>query len=372
MIPKSSEADPFDTLPVTITEDMEQLLIVWGYKMAYWSGQNPCIKTSTFKLAMASPALFYSLILSYTARVRDRVERPNAEPRAHIYVDTAERLLAEEMQKSDGRDEDRIILALAGLSLQEERYGSGTKAVQLMQDAMGRLKRRIGDSIAETFLHYIRLTQAPRLTTHEPREATRLISFLRDADTLSTGPLLTLSRIPEFRDAFQFGSPLHFMLAAGPSPTPVPEDDRKWVILNDSREPCRIAALVYIAAALLDNFASPENTARLIAWIIGMVLENQLHRSPSTESLMWLLLTDPHDPHLKNSWRPWFVGNLMEVVCKLPLPLRFHFSEIVLRILMGRRMDLEVSIEKFEGEIAGFVDPERQGGVLDILPWRVV
>ncbi|KAK2736723.1 hypothetical protein FQN57_000571 [Myotisia sp. PD_48] len=350
-----SKFDPFESLPIVLTDEAQKLADFWTSKLAYWSGQNTYMKIVVFKEAILNLMTFHSVILTYGARYEAHMAGHDDAGQAEAYVAAAERYLEQEITKSESPSDEKIVMALSSLALQEDRYGSKEKSARFMDDAMERMRSRVGECpLHETIMHYARFTRSlPEPDVEiDPSDIAQLVGFIREAETTKAN-IAYLTQEPMYITAFQFRSPLHLLLAAGPHPSHVPHDERKWVVKYGSlHEQCRIAALIYITAAMLDNRDSPIQCARFVNSMLMKVYERGLDRQPSTESLVWLLLEEPYDsPELKNPWRAWFVGNLMEIVKRLPHSLQFHFGEILLRILMLREPDLEVSTDKFEKEI---------------------
>ncbi|KAK2811018.1 hypothetical protein FQN49_008494, partial [Arthroderma sp. PD_2] len=154
-----------------------------------------------------------------------------------------------------------------------------------------------------------------------------------------------------YLDAFRYHSPLHLLLAAGPIPTQVPPHERQWVIQSTTGGyQCRIAALVYIVAALLDLKVEDKRT-RFMNGLVKQIFEKGLDREPSTETLLWTLLEGKWDEDLRNTPRVWFVGDLLVLVNRMGETMQFLFGEVLLRALMGREADLEISTERFEREV---------------------
>ncbi|KAF3483080.1 uncharacterized protein GIQ15_02404 [Arthroderma uncinatum] len=377
--PGAGTLDPFDTLPLQLTPEAQKLADIWTTKLAYWSGQNPHLKTSVFQSAMRDMATFHVVILTYGARFEacasGNKERGTETSRA--YVAAAQKLLEDELHEekrmegdNDWDDGGKIVMALASLSVQEDRFGITDRGKPYLEEALDRLRkgprkgarrRRQRDwGTEDTYTHYIRLTLAPgggiALT---PADGERLVAFVHDAEAIRTS-LSSLSSPSSssskkrgggsYLDAFRFHSPLHLLLAAGPIPTHVPPHERRWVIQSTSvGHQCRTAALIYIVAALLD-LNDEDRRTRFMDGLMGKVVRHRLDREPSTETLLWVLLEDDWEKDLRNSHRTWFVGDLMTATKGMGESLQFLFGEVLLRSLMGREADLEISAERFERE----------------------
>ena len=355
----ASRSDPFETLPLHITDETQQLMDLWTTKLAYWSGQNSYMKTAVFKEAMMHPMTFHVTILSYSARYQSHIAGYKDTPVSIVYSTTADRMLADYKRNAHDPFDNKIIMALTALALQEDRYGDKKKATQHLSDAMRRANRYPGRSpLHETFLHYVRYTVTPQSPLQDPNDVLQLVNLLRGAETLALhSPFV--GQVPLLASVFQFGTPLHLLLSSGPHPTSVPNGDRMWVVKYGSHhDTCRTASLVYITMSILDYSDQPEKCTRFLNALMSKIYERELDRSTSTESLLWLLLEEQYpDLELKNPFRAWFVGDMMKIVSRLPPPLQFQFSELLLRQLMLREADLEVSIERFEGEVWKSLQP---------------
>jgi hypothetical protein len=336
---------------------------VWVSKLSYWSGQNTYMKQAVFREAMHHPMTLLVTIIAYTARYKNHNQATGVRL-AVDYATLAESKLAEYMSMASDLSDCRIIMALTSLALQEERYGDKKKAHVLMDDAMARARPRTGQSpLHDTYLHYVYYTMAPRRPLDDPQEVHRLLSFLHSAQALSQKRNF-ISQVPIWTDVFQFGSPLHFLLAPGPHPSSVPDSDRVWVITAASvHDTCRLASLIYVTATVLDHSNSPHACERFLEAAQSKIYERGLDRSTSSESLLWLFLEEPYPADLRNPWRAWFVGELMAIANKLTPQLCYQLGELLLRYLMLREPDLEISLEKFEQELFRFLAQECAGSL---------
>lgn len=351
---RGSRTDPFDTLPMMLTDESQQLVIFWTSKLTYWSGQNTHMKISAFQHAMLHPMTFYITILTYCARYRAHLGGYKETPQSAHYIYTAENTLWRFIETAKEPSDDKIVMAFTALALQEDRYGNREKAQNHMEEATSRLKSRKHDTpFLDTFLHYVRYTMFPYGTLSDPQDACHLMNFLSEVQGV-TKDKLYLAQVPTA--VFEFNSPLYYLLSAGPHPSHIPNEERVWVPKYGSLcDICRVASLIHITAAMLDFRHSPARCRRFIDGVIEKVTQHHLDRWPSTESLLWLLLEVPIDIDLKNPKRAWSVGDIMIIVGKLPPQLKYHFSELLLRYLMLRPTDLEISLEKFEKELWSLV-----------------
>ncbi|KAI1910332.1 hypothetical protein LOZ12_004691 [Ophidiomyces ophidiicola] len=356
-----NRSDPFDTLPLSLTDESQQLVDCWTKKLSYWSGQNVHMKIAAFQQAMLHPMTFHVMILTYCARLRARVLGVRNTPQSFQYIATAERALSRYIEKTNNPYDENVIMAFSALSLQEERYGDKVKAAEHLHQAMLRLRPRTGMYFfQDVFVHYVRYTMGPREVIGSPEDVHRLMSFLRSAEFAAkychpvTPSDLRMS-------AFQFGSTFHMLLSSGPRPSHVPDEERRWVVKYGSiHDLCRISSLIYITLSLMHYRNSPHMCNRFLQNALTKVNSHRLDHWPSTETLVWMLLEDPFDADLKDPHRAWIVGDLMESVQKLPQELNFQFSELLLRFLMMRPLDLEISVEKFEANLWAFLDLQKR------------
>ncbi|WEW57728.1 hypothetical protein PRK78_003195 [Emydomyces testavorans] len=357
---RASRSDPFDTLPMELTDESQQLVDCWTTKLAYWSGQNTHMKIAAFKQAMLHPMTFHVMILTYCSRYRAHVLGVKETPQSVQYVSTAERSLSRYIENTGDPYDENIIMAFAALSLQEERYGNKDKATKHINHAMVRLKPRAGVyPFQDTFIHYVRYTMSPREAIQNSGDVYQLLSFLRNAE-LAAQDYRLICQTPVRMTAFQFSTPLHLLLSSGPHPSHVPNEERRWVVKYGSlHDLCRIASLIYITSSILDYATSPDKCSRFLDGLIQKVDMHHLGRWPSTETLVWMLLEEPNHTDLKDPERAWFVGDIMEIVQKLPQQLNYQFSELLLRFLMLRPPDLEISREKFERDLWTFVNSQQ-------------
>ncbi|KAM5433465.1 hypothetical protein MferCBS31731_007101 [Microsporum ferrugineum] len=377
--PGAGTLDPFDTFPLRQSREVQKLADIWTSKLAYWSGQNRHLKTCVFQYALNDMATFHIVILTYSARFEACVfgHRKTGTETSRAYIAEAQRLLEDELQKERRRKEadndwsnGNITMAMASLSVQEDRYGVPGQGWPYLEEALNRLrietrkrakKRQQRDwGVENTCTHYVRLIRGPGERTLRlaltPGEGDGLVSFLRHAESLRPSPSPDTSgeggeRAGKYLDAFRFHSPLHLILASGPIPTQVPHHERRYVIQSTTiGYQSRIASLMYIVAALLD-LKEEGKRARFINGLAMKVVEHGLDRERSAQTLLWILLEEGWHEDLRNGHRAWFVGDLMVAVNALGETLQFLFGEVLLRILMGRQADLEISSERFEREV---------------------
>ncbi|PYH77324.1 hypothetical protein BO82DRAFT_358291 [Aspergillus uvarum CBS 121591] len=343
----SSRKDPFDSLPAVTSVADQELADAWVSKLSYWSGQNQYIKRQIYKAAIAHPVCFQAVILAYCARWRARLNGLESSPEAEHHLIRASAMIQKAREE---QSDDFLAMALAGMSLHENRFGDNeSAAIEYEDQALGLL--RMGPwqdsmSIAEVFLHYVQYLKMPREFSLGHSDRLMLVHFLRGAKELklkhSTAAYLT--SVPQRRTAFQMASPLFCSLCPGPWPSTVPQDLHKYVVnLNiPSHEVSRTACLIHITSALWDFQYEPDKTRLFLAHLNELVAQYKLDRNPACETFVWLLLEERCSPRLRDSERAWRMGELLKMIKKLPPDLRVEYGNILFSFLMLESPALEV------------------------------
>ncbi|KAL1968018.1 hypothetical protein VTN77DRAFT_2435 [Rasamsonia byssochlamydoides] len=335
----ASRKDPFETLPVRLSPRECELVDNWTTRLSYWSGPNTYMKDRTFQAAMRNATTFQAIILGYCARWHAQMYDIRDDTLISFYTAQAEQAVNNLEQDGARLDEDTLALALTGLTLQEERFGSKQKAAEYAQRAVQVVRPRTGSNHSiEAILLYILYTMAPRQSTIPEDGARWLVTFLRSAERLmaehNTAHFLSL--VPQRATAFQFGSPLYLLLSSGPHPTQVPRDSRRFVVNKNTptMEWSRTAALIYITTALWDYEETPSKTARFLDHLVRIAKKYDIHRYPACESFVWLLLEEGYEADMREPERAWSTRELLTVHKMLPPDLQFRFNEILLAYLM--------------------------------------
>ncbi|KAL1981131.1 hypothetical protein VTN96DRAFT_3065 [Rasamsonia emersonii] len=335
----ASRKDPFETLPVQLGPQEYELADYWTSRLSYWSGPNTYMKTRAFQAAMRHVTTFQAMILGYCARWKAQLYDIRDDALVSFYTAQAEQAVNNPKQDGARLDEDSLALALTGLTLQEERFGSKQKADDYAQRAVQLVRPRTGSNrLIETVLLYILYNMTPRPPKITEDAARWLVTFLRSAEKLMAEHNTThfLSLVPQRATAFQFGSPLYTLLSSGPHPTPVPSDKHRYVINKNTptMEWSRTASLIYITTALWDYQETPSKTARFLDHLAKVVEQHDLHRHPACESFVWLLLEEGYEADMRVPERAWSTRELLAMHKMLPGDLQFRFSEILLAYLM--------------------------------------
>ncbi|KAL2846425.1 hypothetical protein BJY01DRAFT_213360 [Aspergillus pseudoustus] len=351
----ASRKDPFDSLPSTRSADVV-LADYWTNKLTYWSGQNTYLKHCVFKTAMSHPLSFHAVILSYCARWKSQLYNQNNTTEIDYHLSHVSKGIEDAMNGHIKIDSDSLAMALAGLALQEDRFGSKDQAMKYEDRAVQILRTRPRSSgLAEVFLHYVRYVTVPPPPTTPIRWQDGqewLVTFLRAAEGLMTSHNTDkyLTSVPQRRNAFQIGSPLFSLLSSGPHPSRVPHDSRIYVVRNvPTQEITRTAALIYITAALWDFQDTPNQTARFLDHLLHIVRKHELDRRPACETFIWLLLEESCDTDLKDPERGWSTGALLKIHKQLRPDLQFQYNETLLSFLM--LMSPLKSVDTFEKEL---------------------
>lgn len=351
----ASRKDPFSSLPMTYDREDLDLADYWTSKLTYWSGQNSYLKNQIFRTAMGHPLTFQAVVLAYCARWKAQLYGLSDSKEIQRHVGQAKKSIEDAAATGSTEvTEDELAMAVAGLALQEERFGSKEEAQKYADWAVQIMRPRTGTNMSvEAFVQYVRyIMKPPQSTTVTPAERRWLVTFLRGAEELmrkhSTADYLT--RVPARSEAFQMESPLFPLLSSGPRPSQVPHASRMYVVRDDrTQEVCRTAALIYITAALWDFQESPENTGRFLRYLCTLVREHHLDLSPACETLVWLLLEEGSDSDLRDPERGWSTGELLRTHKQLRPDLQFQFNEILMSFL-SLRLPIR-GIDVFEEEL---------------------
>ena len=333
----ASRRDPFSSLPIEYNNADIELADDWRNKLTYWSGQNLHVKNQIFRTAMSNPLSFKAVVLSYCARWKAQLYGMTDSNDIQRHVGQATQLIEEATSGSAIVRPDDLAMALAGMALQEERFGSKHLAQVYVDRAVRVMRPRSGSNRSvETFIHYIRYLMMPENPTLYPAEQQWLLTFLRGARDLMRKHNTPdyLLKAPHRLTAFKMESPLFSLLSSGPRPSQVPQASRVYVVRDaQTQEPSRTASLVYITAALWDYQEHPSKTDRFLRHICVMVKQHHLDRDPACETLLWLLLEERHDSDLRDPERGWSTGELLKAHKQLRPDLQFHFNEILMSFL---------------------------------------
>ncbi|KAJ5159841.1 uncharacterized protein N7482_006845 [Penicillium canariense] len=336
----ASRRDPFSSLPMLQDPEDMELVDYWTTKLTYWSGQNSYVKNQIFRTAMEHPFSFQAVVLVYCARYKAQLYGLSDSKEVRRHVGQAKKNIEDAVAGSLHVHDDQLAMALAGLALSEERYGSSQDAHAYLDHAVRIMRQRVGaNPSVEVFLHYMRCIMPAKTPTLDPADRRWLVTFLQGAQDLMqmhSASECQPQSTPR-RTAFQMESPLFSLLSSGPRPSQVPHASRIYVVHNAmTQEVSRTAALIYITAALWDFKDSDSQTQRFLVYLCALVEQHQLDRYLACETLLWLLLEQGCDPDLRDPERAWSTGALHTAHWQLPPDLQFHFNEMLMSFLSLR------------------------------------
>ncbi|KAM0106454.1 hypothetical protein ACP6JB_007933 [Aspergillus fumigatus] len=318
-------------------EDLE-LIDCWTNKLTYWSGQNKYIKDQIFRSAMVHPLPFQAVVLAYCSRWKAHIHNLTDSRQVQTHVGQATRNIEMIRKGLMDIDRDNLAMALTGLSLQEERFGSQQKAREYADQAV-QILRSQGGALrgVQVFLHYVLYVAISPHPTVDKVSQRWLVTFLRAAEEMmhKHSSAACLSSVPLRREAFQMDGILFPLLSSGPRPSQVPHTSRLYVVRDTpSQEICRTAALIYITTTLWDFQDSPSKLNRFLNHVITVVKQHQLDRHPACETLLWVLLEEGYNADMRDPERAWSTGELLKTHKQLRPDLQFQFNEILLSLLM--------------------------------------
>lgn len=340
-------------LPMEIGPIEYELVDNWLHRLTYWSGQNSYVKERVFRRAMQHPVPFRSMVLSYSARWKaHRAGITNQHLIDHYATQTE---LAVNNPLDHGMDEDDLVMTLAGLHVQEERYGDQTKAVEYVEQALRIQRNRITlpDPVCQGILFFVYCMMMPRSYMISLEGMRSLVDFLRRGEVLvaeqNTQEYLVM--VPQRASTFGYETELYQLLASGPRPSRVPMSDRSYVV-NDvvpTTDWSRSAALIYIMTALWSLRHSPGRTSRFLNYLTAIVRQRGAYQDYSCESFVYMLMEEDCDYDLKDPHRLFLTAELLQIPKILPRDLLFRFNELVLgHLMMASRND---SVDNFERDL---------------------
>ncbi|GAB1198508.1 hypothetical protein APSETT444_007831 [Aspergillus pseudonomiae] len=280
-----------------------------------------------------------SVVLAYCARWRAHAYGLKWSPEVEQHLGRATKGIEQVMKGGMEIDTDSLAMALTGMAIQEERFGSRQLARGYVDQAVQILRSRSGSHcVAEAFLHYVQFMLMPLHPAVSEDGQQWLVTFLRGAEDLMLehSSDAYLSSVPQRRSAFQMDSPLFPLLSSGPRPSHVPHQSRIYIITKNAptQELTRTAALIYITAALWDFQGSPNKTGRFLDHLRATAKDRELDRFPACESFVWLLLLEGYEADLQEPERSWSTSELLKLYKRLRPELQFLFTEILFSLLM--------------------------------------
>lgn len=326
-----------------MTYDPECLELVdyWTTKLTYWSGQNPYVKNQILRTAMEHPLSFQGVILGYCARWKAQLYEIHDSAEVRRHVGQVRKHIDDAITGASPMPEGPLVMAMAGMALGEDRFGSKLEARAYLDQAIRLMRPRTGSNLpVETFLHFVRYIMPSPTSLTNPADRQWLVTFLHGAEDImhKHSDLEYQTQATTRPKAFQMESPLFSVLSSGPRPSQVPQASRVYVVRDSTQiqEVSRTAALIYVTAGLWDFKDSPQKTDRFLEYLYTIVEQHQLNRHPACETLLWLLLEQGCDADLRQPERAWSTGELLDIHKQLRPDLQFHFNEMLMSFLTLR------------------------------------
>lgn len=297
---------------------------------------------------MRNRTTFEAVVLGYCARWEFKLAPPREDgfkdnSRVQFYESRVRQALTTKQpyRSSQAFDEETLALTLTGLALQEERFGDKDKACEYAEQAkelqLYRQQQSI-NAVCRPFLLYVLGTMDPRSSSVTSDEITQVVDFLHIAHQSMTADNDEnfLKEVPQRSAAFQFDRPLFQLLSSGPRPSQVPIENRNFVVNvnKPTTEWARTAALIYIVLALSEFRQQRSKVVRFLDYLLQIVADYGLDRSPACESFMYFLLEETFDSDLRQPDRAWRTNDLLQIHKRLPFELQFRFNEMLLGYLM--------------------------------------
>jgi hypothetical protein len=339
----------------------DQLVDMWTSRLTYWSGQNEHLKGKIFQAALRHRITFEAVVLGYCSRWAQHLSHNSDDSVFRHYESHVREAIIKKTDRGGAAlDDDVISLALAGLALQEERFGDKDKAreyARQAKDLQVHRKSRPTDPLGRPILLYILAIMEPPASTVCLDEVNKLVGFLRiarqsmekDADNHY------LKEVPQRSATFQFDSPLFQLLSSGPRPSQVPIDCRFFVVNKNvpTTEWARTAGLIHIMLALYDFGGEKSKVVRFLEYLQQLVLDYGLDRNPACESFLYFLLEETCSADLREPERAWRANEILDIHKRLPFELQFRFNEMLLGYLMLNPSI--TTVEAFERDLHAIV-----------------
>lgn len=356
--PNSLPTPAYDT-SVPWAED--QLIELWTFRLAYWSGQNEHLKQKIFQAAVRHRITFEAVILGYCARWEFHSSQSSDDSMFRHYESRVRQVIINKADHTGApMDDDTMSLALTGLAMQEERFGDKDKAreyARQAKDLQVHRKSQSADPYGRPLLLYLLSIMEPPASTIGPDEVTKLDGFLRTARQCMEKDASKnyLTEVPQRSATFQFDSPLFQLLSSGPRPSQVPIDCRFFVVNKNvpTTEWARTAGLINIMLALCDFCGDKSKTTRFLEYLQLLVLDYGLDRNPACESFLYFLFEETYSADLRDPDRAWRTNEILDIHKRLPFELQFRFNEMLLGYVMLNPPIM--SVEEFERNLHAIV-----------------
>ena len=390
----ASRSDPFDTLPMKLTKQDEELFdfyvnvmpaCLYGLEPRSPKALNWC-KTVFVPEAMKSAVAFQNAILAHAANMHALVQGKTETSLSREYRARASAMLYGHFRENPSDMSDSSIFA--------------TLAAAALEDFDPRLERKpVSWTHFRAAQRMIRKRGGPSTLTENPRMG-KLVNwsdymmqgyqshgpsfFFDDTNGRSGQGSANLDRVAdqEMRDALeellQFLRCLESLALVqanfartglGPQRAPLrygsfSEQSSLRRLLSDPPAPrygdsslgarrqllARMAALLTINAANWQYRHSVELGESFLEELGEAVQTNELEKSLSAEGLCQTLLSGSGNPALEDTERPWLVGRMLKIAKRLSRRNWDRLSEILLSFLTLDE-DLQPSVGEWEAEV---------------------
>ena len=388
----AARTDPFDCLPMTLSEQDQQLFdfyvnvmpaCSYGFERRSPHAHNWYLSVFVPE-AMKGAVCFQNTILVHAANTQAWV-RGLSETIASIeHRDRALKMLLQHVQECPTDTSDASISAtLSAAALEdfdprkerrEYAWVHFRAAVQKIRDRGGplalmqhnRLQMLINwsdyifsgySSDEPSFFFHHGPMYMPSNPSHRRRIAVQevqeqceeFITFLRCIEHLAFVQAkiqqtpIALQRQPLRYKAFQTGQPLQRLLASPPGLRYTETGKLKQIL-------SRLAALLTINTAIWEYRHSTHVSEEFFCELLENIKHNELDVHLSVEALIQILLSGSRNPALLDTERPWFVGRMLKVAKRLKRPSFEKLNDVLLSYLtLGP--DLHPVMSDWENEL---------------------
>ncbi len=356
--------DLFSALPVNeysksdiLTGDYLSMLAYQMFGASVRSDFNP-FRDIIFKIAIEDPPSF-EVIVALAAAHNDALHKRDIGAETALHKMKALRLINDRLTNAEGNKEDGTIFTIAALWCLEVHYGN-EKAIQshiagLRQiiinrgglDTLGtnpRLQMIIMWCILTlpgvmTFGSSVMLEDSSGVSKDNPPERSlepcrrELINFFDEVHRLAISPS---SPYPAESFAFQSGLPLQRLLSGPCQPR---EGQYRLTVARDLQAICRLAILLYIHTIFLDYHALPDIIKTHLKKLRARIVEHELDRNLSIESielLLWILFKDEAATRIDDISRTWRVARMMSVAKSTSRQWLVSAGELLFSYLRGQ------------------------------------
>ncbi|KAL6244951.1 hypothetical protein RBB50_008479 [Rhinocladiella similis] len=388
----AARTDPFDSLPVTLNYEDEQLFDFYATVMpaCSYGVEKPHAQNWFLSVfipeAMSGAVCFENTILTHAATTRDRL-RGAGETRSTTErrIRASQRLLDHHRQFPSDTSNATISATVSAAALEfldpsteRRKYGwmHWSMALQkicerggpsaLVQHKRVRMLINWYDYVLPGYYPYSAVlrfnyqcsaldtggTEALAIARAEVSEqCTEFITFLKCTEQLALVQAgmqrnpISRNRQPIRYSIFLPGQPLHTLLAHADGP-------RYTESCQYEQTMCRLAALMTINITIWEYRHSPELSEQFFLELVENVAHNGLARHASVEALLQILLGGSRYSSLQHTERPWFIGRMLRIAKRLS---RRSFDRLndLLFVFIRLGSDLQPTIESWQNELRG-------------------